>query len=272
MKEINRPLPWERRPAAGAVLFAAAVVTVGWLMYTPEGLLGKADAIGYAVCHQIDLRSFHMGDRAISLCARCTGMYLGALLGLAVLQIRSPRRGGVMPGRVNAFLGLLALFFALDGLNSFTNLIPGFPSVYTTTNTIRVFAGTGFGLVMAAFLFPAFNQTVWTDWTDEPPVRDLRDLASLLGLGALTAAIILTGNPLILYPASLLSAAAPVLILTMVYSLVVLIVFKKENFAGSPGKLAVPLLIGFTTAMVQIAAIDLLRFFITGTWDGFHLG
>jgi uncharacterized membrane protein len=268
----TKSLPWERRPAAGVVLLAAAVVTVGWLMYTPPGLLGKADAVGYAICHRIDLRSFHLGERAISLCARCTGMYLGALLGLVYLQIRAPRRGGDIPGRVKLALAVPALFWALDGLNSFSNLVPGFPSLYTTTNTIRIFAGTGFGLVMAVFLFPAFNQTVWSDWIPEPPAGRLRDLAPLFILGALMAALLLTGNPLILYPASLLSAFGPVLILSMVYSMVVLLVFKQENFAGPARRLALPLLIGFTLAMLQIAAIDLLRFFVTGTWEGFHLG
>jgi uncharacterized membrane protein len=265
-------LPWERRPVVGAVLAAAAVVMLGWLANTPAGLLGKADAIGYAVCHRIDLRSFHLGDRAISVCARCTGMYLGALLGLAYLQFRAPRRGGDVPGRVNVVLALLGLAFAFDGLNSFSNLIPGFPSLYTTTNTIRIFAGTGFGLVMAAFLFPAFNQTVWSDWVREPALRGLGDLAPLLALGAAVAALILTGNPLVLFPASLISAAGPVVILTMVYSLVVLLVFKKENFAHSSTGLVIPLLIGFTVAMLQVSAIDLLRFLVTGTWDGFHLG
>jgi uncharacterized membrane protein len=253
-------------------LIAAALVTVGWLMYTPAGLLGKADAIGYGVCHRIDLRSFHLGDRAVSLCARCTGMYLGALLGLAFLQIRAPRRGGDVPRSVKILAAFLALFFILDGLNSFSNLIPGFPSLYTTTNPIRVIAGTGFGLVMAVFLFPAFNQTAWSDWDHRPAVAGLRDLAPLLALGAVTAAAVLTENPLVLYPASLLSAAGPVIILTMVYSMAVLIVFKKENFTAAVRKLAMPLLAGFTVAMIQIAAIDVLRFVVTGTWDGFHFG
>lgn len=272
MELSNAPLPWERRPVVGAVWLAAAVVTIGWLMYTPAGLLGKADAIGYAVCHRIDLRSFHLGDRAISVCARCTGMYLGALLGLAYLQWRAPRRGGDSPHPVKAAAVVLGLFFAFDGLNSFTNLIPGIPSLYTTTNPIRVFAGTGFGIVMAVFLYPAFNQTVWSDWDRRPAVGTLRELAPLLVLGAAVAGLVLTGNPLVLYPASLLSAAGPVLILTMVYSMVVLLVFKRENFAASARRLALPLVIGFTIAMLQVAAIDVLRYLVTGSWDGFHLG
>ena len=64
------------------VVTAVFLLTLGWLLNTPAGLLGKADAVGYAVCHRIDLRSFNLGERQMPLCARCTGMYLGAVLGL----------------------------------------------------------------------------------------------------------------------------------------------------------------------------------------------
>ena len=71
------------------VFVAVGFLFLGWLFNTPLGLLGKADAIGYAVCHRIDLRSFHLGDRTLPLCARCTGMFLGTLvsLGLGLLAV-----------------------------------------------------------------------------------------------------------------------------------------------------------------------------------------
>ena len=272
MGESHNPLPWSRKPVQSAILAALAIVLIGWLFSTPAGLLGKADAVGYAVCHRIDLRSFHLGDRAISFCARCTGMYLGALLGLAYLQWGASKRGGRYPRSVHFVMGLLSLVWVGDSLNSFSNLIPGFPSLYTTTNTIRIFAGTGFGLVMAVYIFPAFNQTVWHEWEDVPPIRRPRDLIPLLGLGLLVASVVLSENPLFLYPASLLSAAGVVLILTMVYSMAVLLILKIENFAMSFRGLAIPLLLGLTLAMLQVSAADFIRFWLTGTWEGFHFG
>lgn len=255
-----------------AALAAAVLVFTGWLLYAPEGLLGKADAVGYAVCHRIDLRSFHLGGRPVSFCARCTGMYLGAFLGLALLQLRAPRRGGGHPRQVLLAMAGIAALFVFDSLNSFTNLVPGFPSLYTTTNTIRVFAGTGFGLVMALFVFPAFNQTAWADWDPRPAVGSLRELAPLLAGALVVAWLVWTENPLVLYPASLVSAAGVVLLLTMVYAMLAVLVVKRENFARSPMDLAGPLLIGFIVALLQITAADVLRFFLTGTWEGFHIG
>ncbi|MEP7357390.1 MAG: DUF2085 domain-containing protein, partial [Anaerolineales bacterium] len=63
---------------------ALLTVTV-WALNTPAGLLGKANAIGYAICHRIVSHSFLIAGEAMPLCARCTGIYLGALLGLTAM-------------------------------------------------------------------------------------------------------------------------------------------------------------------------------------------
>jgi len=67
-----------------------------WLALTPPGLLGKLDAIGYAVCHRIDARSYHIGERQVPLCVRCTGMYLGAMLSI-IFQLVQGRKGNTRP-------------------------------------------------------------------------------------------------------------------------------------------------------------------------------
>ena len=69
------------------VITAALLVFIGWFITTPPGLFGKVDAIGYAVCHRISERSFHIGSLQLPLCARCSGMYLGAVMGLVFQSI-----------------------------------------------------------------------------------------------------------------------------------------------------------------------------------------
>ena len=86
-----------------------------FLFITPVGLLGKADGIGYAICHRIDERSFHLFGRQLPLCARCTGEFNAAALTLLFLGIVSRKRGR-MPAR--GILVVLAIFFvafAIDG-------------------------------------------------------------------------------------------------------------------------------------------------------------
>ena len=50
-----------------------------------DPLLTTADWSGYALCHRITERSFTINGRQFPLCARCTGMYLGAALTIVVL-------------------------------------------------------------------------------------------------------------------------------------------------------------------------------------------
>lgn len=254
------------------LLITIGLMLIGALLNTPEGLLGKADAIGYAVCHRIDLRSFHIGERPLPLCARCTGMYLGALLGLLYQHAINPRRSGTPARSVILVLALFVIAFAADGLNSYMTLIPIFPHLYEPNNTLRLITGSGMGIAVSAALFPAFNQTIWQDHQDEPALKNLRQLFGLLLLGAITDALVLTQNPLILYPFALISAFGVVVLLTMIYSMLWIIILRKENRYAYARQLAMPLLAGFGFALLQLILIDAGRFLLTGTWDGFHIG
>src|SRR5512139_1341867 len=99
------------------LLIVAAVLLVVWGIETPPGVLGKADAIGYAVCHRIDTRSFHIGTQQLPLCARCTGQYIGAMIGLVFQAVFSRQRAGFPPRRTWIILGLLCVVYIVDGLN-----------------------------------------------------------------------------------------------------------------------------------------------------------
>ena len=255
---------------ARLVFAAAAGVILVWLLLTPGGALGKADALGYAVCHRIDLRSFHLGLRQLPLCARCTGMYLGALLGLAFYAFRHPRAGRYPPRPMLLLFGILALAWAFDGLNSFLSVIPGAPHLYTPDNTLRLVTGTGVGLALATLISPAFNQVAWSNWRDEPVLASWKDLGLLLLLAAVIVALVLTGNPLVLYPLALISAAGVLALLTCAYALIT-IPFLRRTSASRWAELTLPLLAALAMSLVQIGAIDLVRFAATGTWDGFHL-
>lgn len=272
MEQVHSRLLHHERMVKGLVYGSVAVLLLGWLLNTPAGLLGKADAIGYAVCHRIDVRSFHLGDRPLPLCARCSGMYLGAVLGLIYQSIFSRRRTGTPPLRVIIPLGIMALAFVVDGTNSFLHLIPGAPGIYEPNNTLRLFTGTGMGLVMAAMLFPAFNQTVWKKWDPKPAFTNLRWLGGLVILALALDGLILTGSSLVLYPLALISALGVLILLTMVYSMVLLLLLRFENRFQFVYQLTVPLVGGFGIGLMQIILLDAVRFAFTHTWDGFHLG
>jgi uncharacterized membrane protein len=272
MKPVSLRKGLAAAPWKGAVLLALSILLVGWLLNTPPGLLGKADAVGYAVCHQIAARSFHLGDRPLSFCARCSGMYLGAVAGLVYLALLRPRRGGLPVGGVQVILAVFVLAFAVDGLNSFASLIPGAPQLYPPQNSIRMLSGLGMGLVIATYLFPAFNQTAWQEWDPRPAMDGWWALAGLMLVAGLLGGLVLTESPVVLYPLALVSAGGVLALLTMVYCVLGLTVLHQENRCQTFQQLVFPLAASFGVALLQIAVFDLVRFWLTGAWGGFQIG
>jgi uncharacterized membrane protein len=254
------------------ILLPVGLILFGWLLGTPEGLLGKADAVGYAVCHRIEARSFFIGDRQVPLCARCSGMYLGAVLGLVYQAVLFPRRAGYPPRRLWPLLGLLVLAFGIDGGNSYLHFFPGAPDLYEPQNWSRLLTGTGMGLVMAVALFPAVNQSVWKDTDFRPALPGFKHFTVLAILGLVVAGLVWWENPLVLYPLALISAAGVLTLLTLVYTVLWILILKRDNQFEHPAQLWLWLAAGFGVGLVQIAVIDLLRFYFTGTWSGFNLG
>jgi len=273
LMDITKKISWLRlKNFRWLLVIAVSLLFIGWLLNTPSGLLGKADAIGYAVCHRIDLRSFHIGDRQVPLCARCTGMFLGALLGLCYQAYFGQKRSGAPPAQVIVVLVIFFFAFILDGLNSYVSLIPGIKSVYEPLNVLRLITGTGVGLVIAAALFPAFNQSVWKKIDRNSALGNLRSMGILVILALILDLIVLTENPFFLYPLALVSAAGVVVLLTIVYTIIFIMALRKECQYSNMKQLVYPLIAGFGMALFQLALLDIIRYWLTGTWDGFHLG
>src|SRR5829696_1754298 len=136
------------------VPIAAVIAFIVWFTIAPPGLLGKADAVGYAICHRIDERSFHIGDRQLPLCARCTGEFFSAAISLLFFAIVSPKKSGMPNWKLGAPLLLFFIAFGIDGSNSYLYLLkstaPGafdnIPNLYIPNNVLRLFTGSGMGI------------------------------------------------------------------------------------------------------------------------------
>lgn len=252
------------------VVLVAAITTL-WLVITPAGLLGKADGVGYAICHRIDARSFHIADRQIPMCARCSGMYLGALLGMAY-QWRRGRRGKLPALKILVVLMVFFLAFAFDGVNSYLHFFPNAPTLYETNNFIRLLTGSGLGLAIALVFLPVFHQSIWAEYEAIPPVDGWRDLGVLLVLAGVMIAAVYSENPILLYPLALLSALGVLLLLTMCYTLIWVFAFNRDNSARQISDMWPQLMLGFGTALLQILVMDSVRLWLTHTWGGFNLG
>lgn len=271
---LRENLQRHRVVTLGIVLLALAAM--GWFAVTDhthlaqDPLLTGGDYVGAAICHRITSRSFAINGRQLPLCARCTGMYLGVALAFGVLLLAGRARRTDLPPlpillTLVGFIGLMGI----DGLNSYSHFFPNFPHVYEPQNWLRLVTGLGAGLAMGLLIFPALMQTLWRDGNGRPIIESMRELAGLVLLAATAVLLILSNQPTILYVLALVSVAGTLFIVTSINAVLLLILFKKDGFAVRWQETAVPLLLSFLLAVVQLGTIALLRFNLTGTITGF---
>ena len=95
--------------------------------------------------------------------------------------------------------------------------------------------------------------------------------ASIAAGAVVLIGLVLTDNEWVLYPLALLSAVGVVMMLTLLDTIILLIVIRRENRVANWRGAALPLLAGATLALAQVAVIDAGRFAVFGTWGGLIL-
>jgi uncharacterized membrane protein len=104
------------RVARWALAAAACVWTVA--LFAAPGLLFP---IGHFICHQRPDRSFFVHARQMPVCARCTGLYVGATLAVPISMIVSAT---IAASRARTLLVVAALPTAVTWSLEFLGLVP----------------------------------------------------------------------------------------------------------------------------------------------------
>ena len=241
-----------------------AVVAVAALL--PPSAVRLFDLVGYAVCHRIPDRSFIIGGAQLPLCARDTGMFSAALLGVLSFIVVQPRRVSLFPARPYVFL--LAAFFlawAFDGVNSYLLLARQEVFLYPPQNWLRLVTGALMGVTMSSFVVPLFNAAVWRpDLSDaQPSVGSWRDVLRLLVVAAVVVAVVLW-QPAFLYgPIAAISGLGVIMLLVVVNALLVVLLMRKESKIERWRELALPLAAGVCFTVTEILVIDVARAALT---------
>lgn len=263
-----------RRPLLWIAAVLLLIVIAAWAWLTPPGLLGKADAVGYAVCHRIAVRSFFFPDgRQLPMCARCSGTFLGVLVGLLGpgLLLRRRRAATFPPAAIMAVMLGMSVLWAFDGANSFLTLIPSdkLPRLYEPTNFLRLLTGMFHGITMGGLVLPVVNSVLWANPADRPVIEKWWHLALLYAAGGLLIAMLLSSAAVFLYPLALLSAIGTVSVLAAINIVMVTSIMRRENAARTLTDALPLILLGLALAFVLIGGIDALRYAMFRTWDGF---
>ena len=248
------------RPPGWLLILAAGIVAGGVIWGMQEGPLALADWVGYAICHQITVRTYVFGDLVMPLCARCSGQYLGAMAGFFMALAWGRVRAAGLPSRgISATLVAFLVIWALDGINSYIFLLMREPFLYTPHNILRLITGMLQGIAVSMLFLPFFNQVFWREPELRPILTRWRDLGLLLLLAAGLTLAVNSRWPILFYPLAFLSVAGAFLLLSLVGVLVVMMILRAENTATSARDFVLYLIPGMAFATLLIVGIDGLR-------------
>ena len=108
-------------------------------------------AIGSVICHQRPERSFVLWSHQMPVCARCTGIYIGAALAAIVFAFR--RGGPACPPRADTRVGPYArMVLALAAQPAIATLVYEWTTGVTPSNWIRAASGLCLGAAVAALI------------------------------------------------------------------------------------------------------------------------
>ena len=263
----HNPIHRSRRPRQRRIAVLAGIVLIvvllAWIQ--PLFVLDGCDVVGLAICHQIPERSFDIAGRPLPLCARCTGTFLGALLGFGMIFARRRTRcDDIPPIPVAAVLALFFVAWGADGLNSYLTLLGGnLPHLYEPLNILRVTTGMLVGIALSSLVYPVLSMTVWARTDDQRSIASFKELGILLLIAGLIIVAILSGWTPVRYLASILSTLGVLSMLLLVTTLVVVVVLRRENRATRWRDLWLPAALGLLGTAGIITLMVSLRSYLT---------
>ncbi len=259
------PVESRRRWMTRVLAVSSLLIVTLFLFYPPVGFDGKMVFVGRGVCHQLPGHSFIVGGHQLPLCARCTGIYLGAMMGLAGFFLLGRWRSvqwSPLPV-LAVLLGFIAVMIA-DGVNSFLWDIPGAPHLYEPQNWLRLTTGAFHGLAMIALLMPLVNESWWhpAAGNSTPVIRNFKELGGFMLGGAGVVALVLWHPAALYLPLAFFSTFGVLVMLALINSVFALIILGREASARTGRAVLLPLVMGLAGAIVLLGGMNALRTYV----------
>jgi len=161
-------------------------------------------------------------------------------------------------------VGFIVLM-GVDGVNSYLNFFPNAPHLYTPRNWLRLATGTLNGLALSMIVLPVFNFTLWKRGSPERAIRGFKELGMILVVATMMVYVVQRRIAILLYPVALLSTLSVLMTLTLVNTMIVLIIIRREAMAETWRDAVLPLALGLVCALMEITVLNLFRYLLTGS-------
>jgi uncharacterized membrane protein len=165
-----------------------------------DSLMSLLTFIGYAFCHQLQERSYLIGDLQMPLCARCIGIHVGFLLSSVIMWTGARRFASGMQN----MKGIIALGAVI--LTGFALAIISYLGLGGNDNLSRTISGLLIGTPLPFLVVPVLNMVMFPGRNRRSFLDSPMDLIILVTTFALGAVLILlaTSSIVLFYIASVL--------------------------------------------------------------------
>jgi uncharacterized membrane protein len=246
------------------ILAAGLLVVLGTVPLADGAVFTGARGIGYAVCSQLSAHSFFVAGHQLPLCARCTGIYLGFLVGVGGMALLGKLGGCRWPPRtVTAVLLLSIAAMAGDGVNSLTSSLPEAVRAYEPTNMLRLITGIAAGTSLALLEVPLLNDVLWANRDMTESVSDFGELFGFAILAALVGTLVYSEHPIILYPAAILETIGVLGAIGAAGTALAATVLRRERKALCLTDAAPVVVAGLGLALAAMAALGAIRYYFS---------
>lgn len=261
---IDSPEPKNPRLFLNRLLFgASALIVLTFFLFPSVTVLEKGHYVGYAICHQLPARTFFLNDQPLPLCARCTGIYLGALTALASIFLLKRQRAIYLPPPPVLFpLICFTLILGVDGVNSYMTFFPNAPHLYEPQNWLRLATGAFHGVTMMLILYPVVSESLWEPGYCRPipVVENLKEFTLfLVGPLVVIAVVLYARGTILLYVLTVLSSGGVLLMLSMINTVFALFLTRRIGQARSWLDVLYPWLMGLAAGLLMLGGMVWFR-------------
>lgn len=103
------------------------------------------------VCHQYDSRSLHINDHKLTVCARCSGIYFGFLMGLLFFSLIFK----------NINIKYPVLFLFIISIPMILDISLNYLGIHTSNLFTRTGSGLIFGILSTLIIYPTYQQAFY---------------------------------------------------------------------------------------------------------------
>lgn len=239
----------------------SVTLITGILLWPTDTLADRLQMVVHGVCAQAHY--LQLGEYALPLCARNTGIYSGFLATLLyLLALGRSHAAKLPPLSIVVLLAAAVVAMGIDGINSML-LDLGGQNVYPPRNELRVATGLAMGITLGVFGLLLFNISLRTNARhDLPPIRRWIELAGLGVTAILLYGLLWWAPSWLYYPLAIFSVLGIVGLLFMANVFVIAMLSGLEGRLTHLRQLARPATFGILLVAGELALLAGLRSWI----------